>query len=225
MDGWGIAANIVTLVSRFPFERLFDRGSNDKALDALEVRLKEKGLLVAKPQALLESGARDEGKPAALETPVPTETRGTACLTCARDHLSTVSGALSEGIRFAREHGIRHPEVIRRLSIALDELNINERIDLAPSEVAALTTKEREPAEWALDNSRRLRHAITDIQDAETMEQVAAQANQVSEEFMQRYWKLAEECPQCKSIREKVRQSAERWRQKREAAAGESTTP
>jgi len=43
--GWDFLTNLVTVVSRFPFERLLDRGPNDKALDALEARLKEKGLL------------------------------------------------------------------------------------------------------------------------------------------------------------------------------------
>jgi len=153
---------------------------------------------------------------AELEAPVPAETRGTACLSCARDHFSTASAALSEGMRFAREHGTKHPEVTRRLRIALEELNILERIDLDPSEVVALTTKEREPAEWALASSRDLRHAITDIQDAETMEQAAAMASEVSEEFMQRYWKLAAECPQCKSVREKAKRFAEKMRGKME---------
>jgi hypothetical protein len=46
--GWDVAANFVNLLSPFPFERLFDRGPNDKALDALESRLKEKGLLTEK---------------------------------------------------------------------------------------------------------------------------------------------------------------------------------
>jgi Mn-dependent DtxR family transcriptional regulator len=98
----------------------------------------------------------------------------------------------------------------------LEELNILERIDLAPSEVVALTAKEREPAEWALASSRELRHAITDIQDAEAMERAASQASQVSEEFMQRYWKLAAECPKCKSVREKAKRFVEKARGKAE---------
>jgi len=151
-----------------------------------------------------------------LETPVSTETRGTACLSCARDHFITTSAALSEGLRFAREHNVGHPEVTKRLRIALEQLNILERIDLDPSEVTALTAREREPAEWALTSSRGLRHAITDIQDAEAMEQAASQASQVSEEFMQRYWKLAAECPKCKSVREKAKRFAEKARGKAE---------
>jgi len=154
-------------------------------------------------------GVSDEGKTAIAES----ETRGTACLSCARDHFITASSALSEGVRFAREHGVSHLEVTRRLRIALEQLNILERIDLDPSEVTALTAREKEPAEWALSSSRALRHAITDIKDAETMEQAAAQAGEVSEEFMQRYWKLAAECPQCKSVREKAKQFADKLRQ------------
>ncbi|GAI32004.1 unnamed protein product, partial [marine sediment metagenome] len=57
---------------------------------------------------------------------------GTACLPCSRDHLSVTSSALSEGIRFAREKGVKNHEVMRRVRIALDELNVMERIDLAP---------------------------------------------------------------------------------------------
>ena len=170
------------------------------------------------PRVESSRGVSDEGKTATaeLEAPVSAETRGTACLSCARDHFSTASAALSEGMRFAREHGTKHPEVTRRLRIALEELNILERIDLDPSEVVALTAKEREPAEWALASSRDLRHAITDIQDAETMEQAAARASEITEEFMQRYWKLAAECPKCKSIREKAKRFAEKMRGKRD---------
>lgn len=45
MSGWDITANFINLVSRFPFERLLDRGPGNKALDALEKRLLDRGLL------------------------------------------------------------------------------------------------------------------------------------------------------------------------------------
>ena len=45
MSGWDITANFINLVSRFPFERLLDRGLSDKVPDALEKRLLDKGLL------------------------------------------------------------------------------------------------------------------------------------------------------------------------------------
>jgi hypothetical protein len=47
-DGWDVLINIVNAFSRFPIERLFDRGPSDKPLDALEAKLKEKGLLTGR---------------------------------------------------------------------------------------------------------------------------------------------------------------------------------
>ena len=43
--GWDVATNFVNLFDRFPFERLFDRVPNDKALNTLEAKLKQKGFL------------------------------------------------------------------------------------------------------------------------------------------------------------------------------------
>lgn len=137
--------------------------------------------------------------------------KGTACLPCSRDHLSVTSSALSEGIRFAREKGIRQPEVTRRLRIALDELNVMERIDLAPDETAKLKGAEKELADWTLRQSRELRHAITAIKDVETMEQAAARASAVTEEFMGRLWEIPEEeCETCEQVRESIRQFIEK---------------
>ena len=133
--------------------------------------------------------------------------KGTACLPCSRDHLSTSSSALSEGVRFAREKGIKNTEVVRRLRIAIDELNIMERIDLAPSEMAQLKGKEKETANWVLGKSRELRHDITAISSPEDMERVAAKTADVTETFMSRLFQLAEdeECPECKEVKESLR--------------------
>jgi len=56
---------------------------------------------------------------------------------------------------------VKDPEAVRRIRIALDELNIMERIDLAPDETAKLRGAEKELADWTLKQSRDLRHAIT----------------------------------------------------------------
>lgn len=136
---------------------------------------------------------------------------GTACLPCSRDHLSVTSSSLSEGIRFARDKGVRQPEVTRRIRIALDELNVMERIDLAPDEIAKLKGTEKELAVWTLNQSRDLRHAITAIKDAESMEQAAAMASQITEEFMSRLWTIPEEeCDTCGEVRERLREFIER---------------
>jgi len=136
---------------------------------------------------------------------------GTACLPCSRDHLSVTSSALSEGIRFARDKGIKNPEVMRRIRIALDELNVMERIDLAPEETAKLKGAEKELADWTLKQSRELRHAITTIRDVETMEQAAARASGITEEFMGRLWSIPEEeCATCGEVRERLMEFIEK---------------
>ncbi len=136
---------------------------------------------------------------------------GTACLPCSRDHLLTTSAAISEGIRFAREKGVRDHEVNRRIRIALQELDVMERIDLAPEETAKLRGAEKELADWTLGQSRDLRHAITAIKDIETMEQAAARASEITEEFMGKLWAIPEEeCETCGEVRERLREFIER---------------
>lgn len=142
---------------------------------------------------------------------------GTACLPCCRDHFSTTSSSLSEGIRFAREKGVKTPEAVRRIRIALDELNVMERIDLAPTETVRLKTpEEKEIAGWALKSSRQIRHDITEIKDVETMEQAAANASAVAEEFIRRLWGLEEECPTCESVRESIKEFIEKRKREKE---------
>lgn len=136
---------------------------------------------------------------------------GTACLPCSRDHFLTTSSSLSEGIRFAREKGVKDHEVMRRIRIALQELDIMERIDLDPEEIAKLKGAEKELADWSLKQSRDLRHSITAIKDAESMEQVAARASQITEEFMGRLWAIPEEeCDTCDEVRESIRRFIEK---------------
>jgi len=141
---------------------------------------------------------------------------GTACLPCSRDHLSVTSSALGEAVRFAREKGVKDPEALRRIRIALDELNVMERIDLAPDEIVKLKGAEKELADWTLKQSRDLRHAITAIKDADSVEKTAARASQVTEEFMSRLWSIPEEeCQTCGEIRESIRQFIERRKKER----------
>lgn len=116
---------------------------------------------------------------------------GTACLPCSRDHFSTVSGALNEAIRFSRREGVAHPEVARRLGMALDELNMLERIDLSAEELTQLKGKEKKLAEWGLEKSRMLRHKITSVTSHEELERVAATASKVRTEFMKNLWDVA----------------------------------
>jgi len=182
-----------------------------------------RGTTMTAPQAAKEAPPEQKTTPTtqeppyiALEKQKVTES-GTACLPCSRDHFLTASSSHSEGIRFAREKGVKDHEVMRRIRIALQELDIMERIDLAPEETAKLKGAEKELANWSLQQSRDLRHTITAIRNASTMEQAAAKASAVTEEFMDRLWGIPEEeCETCGEIRESLKEFIER--RKREKA-------
>ena len=140
------------------------------------------------------------------KTPIEEIASATVCLQCSRDHFSTISGALSEGLRFARSDGVASRDVQGRIGLALDEMNIMERIDLAPQALAGLKGKEKELAEWSLTNSRELRHAIGEIRTVDDMEKAAAQAARLREEFMSKYAEVrqsyAEECEECEALQD-----------------------
>ncbi len=113
--------------------------------------------------------------------------KGTACLQCTGDHLSTLTASLNEAMRFARDGGVDQEEVQRRLLLATDELNICERIDLAPDATAALGPKEKEVAQWVLPQLRKLRHSLKEVDSTEDLEQVAAAALEVRQTYTARY--------------------------------------
>lgn len=123
-------------------------------------------------------------------TPTKIE-KGTACLACSKDHFSTASGALSEALRFARKEGLNHPEVQDRLGIASDELNVMERIDLAPERLVKLDGNEKKIALDALNESRELRHMIMNVQTPEDLENAAAEAAKVRTRFMKSVFSIA----------------------------------
>ncbi|KKN87024.1 hypothetical protein LCGC14_0262930 [marine sediment metagenome] len=168
------------------------------------------------PLSAPESPKKPPSSPPEASTLESSAATGTACLPCSRDHFLTSSSSLSEGIRFAREKGVRDREVMRRIRIALQELDIMERIDLAPEETAKLKGAEKELANWTLKQSREIRHAITAIKDVESMEQAAAKASEITEEFMTRLWAIPEEeCKTCSEIRESISQFIEKRKRER----------
>lgn len=119
------------------------------------------------------------------------EIKGVSCIPCSKNHISTVSAALNEAVRFARSEGISHPEVIRRIGIATDELNIMERIDLSPDKISGLNEKEKEIAEWVLKRARELRHMIDDIKTKEDLEKAAVEASKLRDEFLEKLFDLS----------------------------------
>ncbi|GAJ09095.1 unnamed protein product [marine sediment metagenome] len=105
---------------------------------------------------------------------------------CSDEHLSEVSGALGEAVRFARTEGMGSREVIRRVRHARDELNAMERFDLAPEELARLPEDEKAVARWTLPQSRDLRHMLNSMQSVDDLEQAAARASNIADEFAER---------------------------------------
>lgn len=157
----------------------------------------------------------EEGKP-----PIEEIASATVCLSCCRDHWSTISGALSEALRFARSDGMASKEVQGRIGLALDEHNIMERIDLAPQALAGLKGKEKELAEWSLQNSRELRHVVGEIRTVDDMERAAAQAARLREEFTSKYAEVrqsySEECEGCEALQDLKSYIEKRKRERRE---------
>lgn len=131
-------------------------------------------------------------RPVALSSIYSTEEgpQQTGCISCSRSHLSTVSGALSESLRFAREGGIQHPEVQRRIMLSEDEINIMERIDLAPDALAKSPADEAKLAQEYLPHIRSLRQDIGAIKSLEELESLAARASLLSQEFRLRQLQL-----------------------------------
>lgn len=117
------------------------------------------------------------------------EETATFCLACVKDHLSTVSAALNEALRFARDKGIGYEEVINRIGIATDELNIMERIDLSSDKIIKLSEEDKEIANWVLKESRKLRHKITEIRTVKDLEEVAGQAAELRTQYLKKFYR------------------------------------
>ena len=115
---------------------------------------------------------------------------GKACIPCGNDHFSTVAGALAESIRFAKEGGVSHEEVMTRLSHAEDELNIFEREDAAPEKVIQLQADEKALMDEMVAESRKMRHMLKDIGDVESLEHAAAYAREKRADIRQKTFKL-----------------------------------
>jgi len=139
------------------------------------------------------------GEPLEIETAVPVGKSGsrmeavsTACLSCSRSHLATIAGGLGEAVRFARgdPEGILHPEVVMRVQKAEEEIGIMERIDLSPESLLASPPEERAVAEEYLPRIRKLRQGIGDMGSFDDLEQVAADASMLGQEFRLRHLQL-----------------------------------
>lgn len=109
---------------------------------------------------------------------------GKACIPCGNDHFSTAAGALSESLRFAAKGGLTHPEVLSRITLAMDEYNVFERVDGAPEKLAKLPPGEKAIMVDMMERSREMRHQLGDAFDYASLEAASAQARNNRIELM-----------------------------------------
>jgi len=114
---------------------------------------------------------------------------GVACIPCSQDHLSTCSGLLAEGLRFARSDGIESTEVISRVGLCGDELNALERVDLRPELTSQLPKWERDIANSVLTGSRDLRHDMAEMLSVDDLEKVAGSAQSLRRDIGEQWLK------------------------------------
>lgn len=133
--------------------------------------------------AEIESPQNIETVGAAISITPKTEEVGTSCMACSRSHLTLVSGALDEGLRFARAEGIMSPEVMTRIDAAERDINIMERIDLSPDKVSNSGQEEREILGILIPRIRKLRQDIGQIKSVPDLEKAAGDAITLSQDF------------------------------------------
>jgi len=127
-----------------------------------------------------------ESLPAAELTETPTSTEpspetaaraetdiATACVPCALGHVSTSAGLLNEAFRF-KDEGMQSNEILDRIAKVLEEQNALERVDLTPEKIRNSPPWEKDLAEEALGESRRLRHLLEGLSDVKQLEEAAA---------------------------------------------------
>jgi hypothetical protein len=107
----------------------------------------------------------------------------TGCVPCSIGHLGTCSGLLNEAMRFARGDGVQSEEVITRVNMCLDELNVLERVDLRPELIYGLPEWEKLLAEKALELSRTVRHDLEGLSDINDLEGIAAKTQGTRQEI------------------------------------------
>ena len=90
----------------------------------------------------------------------------TGCIPCSRAHILGIKGALKEALRFAREDGINHPEVITRVDHATEELLNMERLDLSEEKIQNSPIEQREMVDDIEIDLRELRQFLVNKMDS-----------------------------------------------------------
>lgn len=101
-----------------------------------------------------------------------------------RNRLVDLSARLKEAARFAREDGMHHPEVTRRLERLADEVVVLERFEASPEVTTALPPAERQAIEQVLPGLRRLRQQLSEgLQRPEDLIFAAAEAGRLGRQL------------------------------------------
>jgi hypothetical protein len=116
---------------------------------------------------------------------------GVACLSCGKQHLSTVSAMLNEAYRMVKSRNMSDYEIQRRIGIASDEIAAAERGDLHADQLEKLPPHERRIAEELLKELRELRHNIDAMINAEDLGRVAAKASKIRTKAFKQIFELA----------------------------------
>ena len=116
------------------------------------------------------------------------ESVATACVPCALGHFSASAGLLDEMARF-KDEGITSNEILDRVAKVLQEQNTLERKDLTPENIQRLPPWERELADKALRQSRRLRHSLEDFTSIGQLEKAAADTSAFYRQLNRQWFK------------------------------------
>ncbi|MBA7601333.1 hypothetical protein ES703_08403 [subsurface metagenome] len=169
-------------INRVPFERIiFPPRDNTKELGKFIATL---------PRPESQKEGTSEGKSTSIiqEPAKSPKTVATACVPCALGHFSTSAGLLNEIARFKKD-GITSDEILDRVAKVQAEQNALERVDLTPENIQALPSWEKELAEDALSQSRKLRHSLESFTNVKQLEQAAADTSSFYKELNRNWFK------------------------------------
>ena len=108
---------------------------------------------------------------------VPSQGSDATVLGAVRDRLVQVSAIYKEALRFAREDGMGHPEVVQRVGDAATILAETERFWLTPDRVQTASASEQAILTAFVADFRRMRqYALNQMTSVEDLERVAADA-------------------------------------------------
>jgi|GEM_PF-3019515 len=101
--------------------------------------------------------------PAPVSTPAPASSP--LDLDAVVEQVTVIQGNLKEAQRFAREDGPDHPEVLKRVADAQEQLDVLERHTLRPEALAGLPPEQRQAVEAMLPTLRRIRQGTHQTAD------------------------------------------------------------